>query len=70
MLYLLFTSQLKFSESTSPLFPTTSLIQVFGWSRISLGLTPIPCWPLHFAHFSGAPGPDKLVQINGSFLME
>ena len=27
MFYLLFTSQLKLSESTSPLFPTASLIQ-------------------------------------------
>ena len=30
--------------------------QVFGWSPIPLDLTPIPCWPLHFANCSGAPG--------------
>ena len=62
MFYLLFTSQLKFSESTSPLFLTAFLIQIFGWSPIPLNLTPIPCWPLHVANCSGAPGSYKLVK--------
>ena len=63
MFYLLFKSQLKFPESTSPLFSDSfPHPEVFGWSPTPLDLTPIPCGPLHFANCSGAPGSYKLLK--------